>query len=117
MKKEEVLNECTSQAISGRKLRFFIEELKGNVKIPEICRREEIWPREYYRIKEKSLCRALEALENSRRRKDAEKQRLKKEIERLRNIVLSRVEEIDFLKKRPIGIIRAYLWLQIRRSS
>ncbi|GAJ00413.1 unnamed protein product, partial [marine sediment metagenome] len=30
--------------------------------ISEICRREEIWPREYYRIKEKALSGALDAL-------------------------------------------------------
>lgn len=44
---------------------------------------------EYYRIKERALCGALETLENSRKKKDAEKNRLKKEIERLRDIVLS----------------------------
>ena len=82
------------------KLRIFTESLKDSVKISEICRREEIWPREYYRIKEKALSGALEALKNSRRKKDAEKERLKKETERLRNIILSQAEEIDLLKKK-----------------
>ncbi|GAI22187.1 unnamed protein product, partial [marine sediment metagenome] len=72
---------------------------------------EEIWPREYYRIKEKALSGALDALKNSRRKKDAEKERLKKETERLRNVIISQAEEIDLLKKRPTGTIRAYLWL------
>jgi len=93
------------------KLRIFTESLKDSVKISEICRREEIWPREYYRIKEKALSGALDALKNSRRKKDAEKERLKKETERLRNVIISQAEEIDLLKKRPIGTIRAYLWL------
>ena len=92
-------------------LRIFIEGFKDNVKIAEICRREELWPNEYYRIKEKALSGALEALKNSRKRKDAEKEKLKKEIERLRDIILSQAEEIDLLKKRPIGTIRTYLWL------
>jgi len=26
------------------KLRIFIEDLKDNVKVSEICRREELWP-------------------------------------------------------------------------
>jgi len=83
------------------KLRIFTESLKDSVKISEICRREEImWPNEYYRIKEKALSGALEALKNSRRKKDAEKERLKKETERLRNIILSQAEEIDLLKKK-----------------
>ena len=37
------------------KLRIFLEGLKDNVKVAEVCRREEIWPNEYYRIKEKAL--------------------------------------------------------------
>ena len=45
-------------------LQIVIEGLKDNVKIAEICRREELWPNEYYRIKEKVLpakraCRRL----------------------------------------------------------
>ncbi len=82
------------------KLRIFLEGLKDNVKVAEVCRREEIWPNEYYRIKEKALCGALEALKNSGKKKDPEKNRLKKEIERLRDIVLSQAEEIDLLKKK-----------------
>lgn len=82
------------------KLRIFLEALKDNVKVAEVCRREEIWPNEYYRIKEKALSGALEALKNSGKKKDPEKNRLKKEIERLRDIVLSQAEEIDLLKKK-----------------
>jgi len=82
------------------KLRIFLEGLKDNVKVAEVCRREEIWPNEYYRIKEKALSGALEALKNSGKKKDPEKNRLKKEIERLRDIVLSQAEEIDLLKKK-----------------
>ena len=67
-------------------LRIFIEGFKNNVKIAEICRREELWPNEYYRIKQKALSGALEALKNSRKKKDAEKVGLKKEIERLKII-------------------------------
>ena len=72
------------------KLRIFLEGLKGNVKVAEVSSLdEEIWPNEYYRIKEKALSGALEALKNSGKKKDPEKRRLKKEIERLRDIVLS----------------------------
>ncbi len=84
-------------------LRIFLDGLKDNVKVAEICRREELWPNEYYRIKEKTLSGALEALENSRKKKDVEKARLKKETERLRDIILSQAEEINLLKKRPTG--------------
>ena len=82
------------------KLRIFTESLKDSVKISEICRREEIWPREYYRIKEKALSGALDALKNSRKKKDTEKERLKKETERLRNVNISQAEEINLLKKK-----------------
>ncbi len=43
-------------------LQIVIEGLKDNVKIAEICRGEELWPNEYYRIKEKALPGALKAL-------------------------------------------------------
>ena len=82
------------------KLRIFLEGLKDNVKVAEVCRREDVWPNEYYRIKEKALSGALEALKNSGKKKDPQKNRLKKEIERLRDIVLSQAEEIDLLKKK-----------------
>ena len=81
-------------------LRIFLESLKDNVKIAEICRREELWPKEYYRIKEKALSGALEALKNSGKKKDTEKARLKKETERLKDIILSQAEEINLLKKK-----------------
>lgn len=81
-------------------LRIFLEGLKDNVTISEICRQEEIWPKEYYRIKEKALVGALEALKNSRKKKDAEKDRLKKEIDKLKDIVLSQAEQINLLKKK-----------------
>ncbi len=81
-------------------LRIFLEGLKDNVKIAEICRREELWPKEYYRIKEKALSGALKALKNSRKKKDPETNRLKKETERLRDIILSQAEEINLLKKK-----------------
>ena len=81
-------------------LRIFLEGLKDNVKIAEICRREELWPKEYYRIKEKALSGALEALKNSRKKKDVEKAKLEKEAERLKDIILSQAEEINLLKKK-----------------
>jgi len=81
-------------------LRIFLEGLKDNVKIAEICRREELWPNKYYRIKEKALSGALEALKNSRKKKDVEKVKLEKETERLKDIILSQAEEINLLKKK-----------------
>ncbi len=46
-------------------LRIFLEGLKDNVKIAEICRREELWPNEYYRIKEKTLSGDILSLKQS----------------------------------------------------
>lgn len=62
-------------------LRIFHEGLKDNVEIAEICRREELWPNEYYRIKGKALSDALEALKNSRKKKDTE--RAKQKVEKM----------------------------------
>ncbi len=65
-----------------KQLRIFPESLKDNVKIPEIRRREELPPNEYYRIKQKAFSGALESLRNSRQKKDVKK-KLKKETEKL----------------------------------
>ncbi len=59
----------------------------------------------YYRIKEKALSGALEALKNSYEKKDAEKAKLRKEIEKLKNIILSLAEEINLLKKDQLELL------------
>jgi len=64
-----------------------------------------MWPNEYYRIKEKVLCGALEALKNSQKEKDPEKNRPKKEIERLRDIVLSLGRRDRSSKKGQLGLL------------
>ena len=78
-------------------LRIFLEGLKDNTKIAEICRREELWPNEYYRIKEKALSGALEALKNSGRKKDAEKERLKKEVDHGGDLPLLKTFKIFYI--------------------
>ena len=81
-------------------LRIVLEGLRGDVKLSEICRREDIYPNEYYRMKDRVISGALESLKNNRKKKDAEKERLTKEIEGLQEIILNQAEEITLLKKR-----------------
>ncbi|PIP13845.1 MAG: hypothetical protein COT45_04700 [bacterium (Candidatus Stahlbacteria) CG08_land_8_20_14_0_20_40_26] len=81
-------------------LRIVLEGLRGDVKLSELCRRENIYPNEYYRMKDRVISGAIESLKNNRKKKDAEKEQLLKENEKLQEIILNQAEEITLLKKR-----------------
>ncbi len=87
-------------------LRIVLEGLRGDVNLSELCRRENIYPVEYYRMKDKVISGAIESLKNNRKKfeeccaKDAAKERLLKENEKLQEIILNQAEEITLLKKR-----------------
>ncbi len=69
--------------------------------ISELCRQEGISPTDYYRYRDKIVEGALEALgRNGRKRLDPEKESLKKELEKLREIIISQAGEIELLKKK-----------------
>lgn len=81
-------------------LRIVLEGLRGDVKLSELCRRENIYPNEYYRMKDRVISGAIESLKNNRKKKDTEKEQLLKENEKLQEIILNQAEEITLLKKR-----------------
>jgi transposase-like protein len=82
------------------KLRIVLEGIRaGN--ISELCRREGICPKDYYRYRDKVMEGALEALRrNGRKKRDPEKESLNKEIEHLKEIIISQAGEIELLKKK-----------------
>lgn len=83
------------------KLQLLLESLKGDVKVSDLCRRANIWPNQLERIRERALQGALEALKNSRHwKKDPEKEELKAETAKLKEIILSQAAEIELLKKK-----------------
>jgi transposase-like protein len=71
------------------KLQLVIESFKGDVNISELCRKQDIWPTEVNRFKQKALEGALEALNSRRGKKDTEKEALKSKIERLKEVITS----------------------------
>ncbi|MDI6729909.1 MAG: hypothetical protein QMD44_13435, partial [Thermodesulfovibrionales bacterium] len=81
-------------------LRIVLEGLRGDVSLSELCRRENIYPNEYYRMKDRVISGAIESLKNNRKKKDTEKEQLLKENEKLQEIILNQAEEITLLKKR-----------------
>ncbi len=82
------------------KLRIVIEGMKAE-NISALCRREGISPTDYYRYREKLMEGGLEALrQNGRQKRDSEKESLKKEIEKLKDVVVSQAGEIELLKKK-----------------
>ena len=82
------------------KLRIVFEGLKAE-NVSELCRREGICPKDYYRYKDKVIEGALESLsQNGRKARDPEKEVLKKEIEKLKGIVVGQAGEIELLKKK-----------------
>jgi hypothetical protein len=73
----------------------------GSENISELCRQEGIRPTDYYRYREKVVEGALEALcHNGRKRRDPEKEALKAELEKLKEIIISQAGEIELLKKK-----------------
>jgi transposase len=82
------------------KLRIVFEGMKAE-NISALCRREGISPTDYYRYRDKLVEGGLEALrQNGRQKRDAEKESLKKEIEKLREIIVSQAGEMELLKKK-----------------
>ncbi len=69
--------------------------------ISALCRQEGISPTDYYRYREKLIEGGLEALrQNGRQKRDNEKESLKKEIEKLKEVIVSQAGEIELLKKK-----------------
>ena len=82
------------------KLRIVIEGIKAE-NISALCRREGISPTDYYRYRDKLVEGGLDALrQNGRQKRDAEKESLKKEVEKLKEIIVSQAAEIELLKKK-----------------
>jgi transposase len=82
------------------KLRIAIEGMKAE-NISALCRQEGISPTDYYRYREKLVEGGLEALrQNGRQKRDSEKESLKKEIEKLKEVIVSQAGEIELLKKK-----------------
>ena len=82
------------------KLRIVIEGLRAE-NISQLCRQEGIRPTDYYRYRDKVMEGALEALrQNGRKKRDPEKEALKSELEKLKEIIISQAGEIELLKKK-----------------
>ena len=85
---------------ANEKLRIVIEGMKAE-NISALCRQEGISPTDYYRYREKLVEGGLEALrQNGRQKRDSEKESLKKEIEKLKEVIVSQAGEIELLKKK-----------------
>ncbi len=85
---------------ANEKLRIVIEGMKAE-NISALCRQEGISPTDYYRYREKLIEGGLEALrQNGRQKRDNEKESLKKEIEKLKEVIVSQAGEIELLKKK-----------------
>lgn len=82
------------------KLRIVIAGMKAE-NISAFCRREGISPTDYYRYRDKLIEGGLESLrQNGRQKRDAEKESLKKDIEKLKEVIVSQAGEIELLKKK-----------------
>jgi len=82
------------------KLRIVLEGMKAE-NISAMCRREGISPTDYYRYRDKLVEGGLDALrQNGRQKRDAEKESLKKGVEKLKEIIVSQAAEIELLKKK-----------------
>ena len=84
----------------GEKLRIVFEGIKAE-NISELCRQEGICPKDYYRYRDKVVEGALDGLRrNGRKKRDPEKESLKNEMEKLKEIIISQAGELELLKKK-----------------
>jgi len=97
---QEVYSMAYTVRSPEEKLRIVFEGTRAE-NISELCRREGICPKDYYRYRDKVVEGALEALRrNGRKKRDPEKESLNKEIGHLKGIIVSQAGEIELLKKK-----------------
>lgn len=83
------------------KLKIVLEGLESDISVAEVCRRHGIYESQYYTWKKKLLSAADEVFSRKNKR-DLEKERLKKENDRLKRTIVEQSCELQILKKNDV---------------
>ena len=88
---------------AAEKLRIVLTSMQPGVEVSELCRREGINPTQFYEWKKKLLGSATEVFDRKAPRNDADRERLERELARMKNVVAEITAENLELKKTLSG--------------
>ena len=88
---------------ANEKLRIVLTCMQPGVEVSEVCRREGINPTMYYTWKKKLMASASEIFEERTRKRDVERERMERELARMKGVVAEITAENLDLKKTLSG--------------
>lgn len=88
---------------ADEKLRIVLTCLQPGVEVSEVCRREGINPTMFYQWKKKLMGSAGQIFEERRKRRDVERERMERELARMKGVVAEITAENLELKKTLSG--------------
>ena len=91
------------QWTSAEKLRVVLTSMQPGVEVSALCRREGINPTQFYEWKKRLLGSASEVFDRKPKKDDAERERLERELARMKSVVAEITAENLELKKTLSG--------------
>ena len=88
---------------AAEKLRIVLTSMQPGVEVSALCRREGINPTQFYEWKKRLLGSAAEVFEQKPKREDADRERLERELSRMKGVVAEITAENLELKKTLSG--------------
>lgn len=88
---------------AGEKLRVVLTCMQPGVEVSEVCRREGINPTQFYTWKKKLLGSAAQVFDEKPKKQDADRERLERELARMKGVVAEITAENLELKKTLSG--------------
>jgi transposase len=88
---------------AAEKLRVVLTSMQPGVGVSELCRREGINPTQFYEWKKRLLGSATEVFDKKPKKEDADRERLERELARMKNVVAEITAENLELKKTLSG--------------
>ena len=87
----------------SEKLRIVLTCMQPGVEVSEVCRREGINPTMYYTWKKKLLSSANQVFEEKPRKRDLDRERMERELSRMKDVIAEITAENLELKKTLSG--------------
>ena len=88
---------------AAEKLRIVLTSMQPGVEVSALCRREGINPTQFYEWKKRLLGSAAEVFDQKPKREDADRERLERELARMKGVVAEITAENLELKKTLSG--------------
>ena len=88
---------------AAEKLRIVLTCMQPNVEVSEVCRREGINPTQVYEWKKRLLGSATQVFDEKAKKHDADRERLERELTRMKGVVAEITAENLELKKTLSG--------------